>query len=172
MLKCLVSHHWAEVGAADADVDDVANALAGVPLPRAASHAVGKIGHPVEYGVDLRHHVLAVHDYRCTARGSQGHMQNGPVFRQVDLVSPEHGVDTFAQTGLLGEATQQRNGLFVDAIFRVIEIDANRFRRQALAACRVIGEERAEMQPSDRPEVVLERLPCLARDEWRCLGHR
>jgi hypothetical protein len=33
VLECLVGHYRPEVGAADADVDDVANALAGVTLP-------------------------------------------------------------------------------------------------------------------------------------------
>ena len=42
MLERLVRHHRAEVGAADADVDDVANPLAGVALPRAAADAVGR----------------------------------------------------------------------------------------------------------------------------------
>ena len=43
MLERLVGHHRPEVGAADADVDDVANALAGVALPFAAADAVGEI---------------------------------------------------------------------------------------------------------------------------------
>ena len=54
MLEGLVGHDRAQVGAADADVDDVANALAGVALPGAAANAVGKVGHLVEDGVDLR----------------------------------------------------------------------------------------------------------------------
>ncbi len=54
VLERLVGHHRPEVGAADADVDDVADALAGVALPRAAADAVGEVGHLVEHGVDLR----------------------------------------------------------------------------------------------------------------------
>ena len=38
----LVGHHRAEVGAADADVDDVADRLAGVALPLARAHAVAE----------------------------------------------------------------------------------------------------------------------------------
>ena len=55
-----VGHDRAEVRAADADVDDVANAFAGVPFPVAAAHTLGKAGHLVQHGVDLRHDVLAV----------------------------------------------------------------------------------------------------------------
>ena len=39
MLERFVSHHRAEVGATDTDVDDVANAFAGVTFPRAATDA-------------------------------------------------------------------------------------------------------------------------------------
>ena len=62
MPQRFVGHDGAEVGAADADVDDVADALAGVALPFAAANAVAKGGHLVEHGVDLRHDVFAVDD--------------------------------------------------------------------------------------------------------------
>ena len=48
VLQRFVGHDRAEVGAADADVDDVADALAGVALPLAAADAVGEGGHLVE----------------------------------------------------------------------------------------------------------------------------
>ena len=65
----LVGHHRAEVGAADADVDHVADPLAGVAGPRSRTHPVGEVGHPVEHLVHLRHDVLAVHHQR-RARGA------------------------------------------------------------------------------------------------------
>ena len=99
----LVGHDRPEVGAADADVDDVADALAGVALPCAAAHAVGEVGHPVEHGVDLGHDVLAVDDDRRAARCAQRHVQHGAVLGDVDLLAREHGVDALAQAGLLGE---------------------------------------------------------------------
>jgi hypothetical protein len=68
MLQCLIGHHRPEVGAADADVNDIANAFAGVPLPRAAPHAVGEIHHLVEHGVDVRHDVLAINNDACPSR--------------------------------------------------------------------------------------------------------
>ena len=54
MLQRFIGHDWPEIRATDTDVDDVANALASVAFPRAASHAVGEVGHLVENGVDLR----------------------------------------------------------------------------------------------------------------------
>src|SRR5258707_15656977 len=49
MLERLVGHHRPQIGAADADVDDVADWLAGVAAPRTAAYAIGKIGHAVEH---------------------------------------------------------------------------------------------------------------------------
>ena len=109
VLERLVGHHRAEVGAADADVDDVADALAGVALPVAAAHAVGEGRHRVEHGVDVGHDVLAVDHDRRAARGAQGDVQHGPVLGDVDLVAAEHGVDALAQAGLLGQL-QSRPG--------------------------------------------------------------
>jgi hypothetical protein len=45
--------------AADADVDDVADALARVTFPRIASHALGKVRPLVEYGVNLGYDSLS-----------------------------------------------------------------------------------------------------------------
>ncbi len=49
----LVSHHRAEVRAADADVDDVADRLAGVAGPLARADPLGEVAHPVERLVHL-----------------------------------------------------------------------------------------------------------------------
>src|SRR5262249_44889518 len=54
----LVGHDRPQIRAADADVDDVADALSGVALPGAALYALGEVGHLVEHGVDPRHDVL------------------------------------------------------------------------------------------------------------------
>jgi hypothetical protein len=154
-----VGHHGTEIGAPDADVDDVANRLAGVPLPRAAPHTVRELSHGVEDGVNLGHHVLAVHHDRGTARCSQGHVENGAVFRHVDLVAPEHGVDALAEAALLGQPTQQHDGLIGDAILGVIEVDPDGLRGQAVATGRVGGEQRPQVTLADVVPVRLERLP-------------
>ena len=104
VLQRLVGHHRPEVGAADADVDDVADALAGVALPRAAADAVGEVGHPVEHRVDVGHDVLAVDDDRRASRRAQRDVQHGAVLGDVDLLAAEHRVDARAQAGLLAPA--------------------------------------------------------------------
>ena len=68
MAQRLVRHHGTEVRAADADVDDIADSFARIPLPRPVAHAVGKLGHLIQYGMHLRNDVLAIQDDRLPAR--------------------------------------------------------------------------------------------------------
>ena len=146
MLERLVGHHRPQVGAANADVDDVADALAGVALPLAAADAVGEVGHLVEHGVDLRHDILAVHEDGCSFGRAQGHVQHGALLRDVDFLAAEHGVDPRSQAGFLGQLEQQLEGFVGDAVLRVIQEEARRLGRHALAALGVIREEIAQMQ--------------------------
>ena len=115
----LVRHHRPEIGAADADVDDVANPLAGVALPRAAADAVGEVGHLVEHGVHLRHDVLAVDDDRRALRRAQRHVQHGPILGDVDLLAAEHGVDPRPQAALVRQL--QRAACSVSSVMRFFE---------------------------------------------------
>src|SRR5262249_43615746 len=88
---------------ADTDIDDVANAFASVAFPRATPHAVGKVSHLVEYVMDLRNNVLAIDNDGSPFQRAECHMKNGTVFRYVDLVAPEHGVDPLTQPRLICE---------------------------------------------------------------------
>ena len=53
-------HHDAEIGAADADVDDVGEGLAGRAVNASAVHAFDEVAHLLEARAHFRHHVLAV----------------------------------------------------------------------------------------------------------------
>ena len=140
--------------------------LRGVAFPRAAPHPVREVGHPVEHGVHLGHHVLAVDDDRRALRRAQRDVQDRAVLRHVDLLAAEHGVDPRAQAGLLGELDEQPQRLVGDAVLRVVEVDAGGFRGQAFAAPGIVREELPQMHAVDRRVMGLERLPHRAR------GHR
>ena len=146
ILERLIRHHRPEVGAADADIDDVADAFAGVAFPLAAADAIGEVGHLVEHGVDLRHDVLAVDDDGRAFRRAKGHMQDGAIFRDVDFLAAKHRVDPGAQPGLFGELDEQLERLVGDAIFRVIQVDAGGLRGHPLAALRIVGEQVSQVQ--------------------------
>ena len=107
MLERFVGHDRPEIRSADADIDDIADALAGMALPVAAAHALGKVRHLVENGVNVGHDIAAIVDDGGVARRAQRDMQHRAVFRDVDFVAAEHGVDALAQPRLLREPQQQ-----------------------------------------------------------------
>jgi hypothetical protein len=103
MAQGLVGHYWAKVGATNADIDDVADAFAGVAEPLAAADAVGEIAHGVEYGVYFGYDVYAIDDDFGIAWCAQGGVQYGAVLSDVDFLTGEHGFDPLGKVGLLGE---------------------------------------------------------------------
>src|SRR5262245_31450016 len=140
-------------------------------LPFATAYPVGEVGHGVEDGVDLGHDILAVDDDRDSARRAQRDVQDRSIFGHVDLVSPEHGIDALTQAALLSQSAEQRDRLVRDAILGVVEVDAGRLRGQAFPACRVAGEERAQVPLADAVPVGFQRLPRLARGQWQYSRH-
>jgi len=165
VLERLVGHHRPQVGTPNADIDDVPNTFTGVAQPGAAADAVGKVSHPVQHGVDLGHHVLAVHDDYCPLGGAQGHVQDGSLFRKVDLFSPEHGVNPGPQPGFLGQLHKQLEGFAGDAILGVIEVKAHGLSSHALAATGIVPKELPEVQLPNLLIVSFQGLPGRASGE-------
>ena len=92
-------------------------------------------------------------------RRAQRHVQDRAVFRYVDLLAPEHGVDARAQARFPGQLHQQPQGLVGDPVLRIIEVDPRRLQRQSLAALRILREQRAQVHVPDLPAVAFEGLP-------------
>src|SRR5262245_38238761 len=120
MAQCFVGHYRAEVGAADTDVDNVTDGLAGVPLPLPAANAVGEVRHFIEHRVDVWYDVFVVDDDRCPSGRPQGNVQNRAVLCDVDLVAAEHRVDASSQTALLSQLDEQPHRLVGDAVLRIV----------------------------------------------------
>ncbi len=159
MPEGLVGHDRPEIGAADADVDDVADGLAGVAQPGAAAHSLRERGHLVQDGVHPGHDVVPVHHDGGSLRGAQGHVQHGPFLGDVDLLPPEHGVDPGPKPGLLRQLQQQLDGLVGEAVLGVVEIEPHGFGGEALPPARVVFEELAEVQISYLVKMPGEGLP-------------
>src|ERR1700761_3063791 len=99
MPQRLIDHHRPKVGAADSDVDDGADPLAGGAGPLAAAQPVGEISHRVEHFVDIGDDVLAAHDQLRVPRQPQRGVQYGTVLRDVDVDAGEHLVATPLELG-------------------------------------------------------------------------
>ena len=79
MPQRLIGHHRSEVGSADADVDDVANGLVGVPTPLAASDLRGEVDHAVKNLVDLVNDVDTINHQSRVAGETKGDMEDRSV---------------------------------------------------------------------------------------------
>jgi hypothetical protein len=146
MLERFVCHHRAEIGATDSDINNVTNALTGVAFPRAVPDTVGEVPHPIEHGVNLRHDVLAVNDDGGAPGRAQGYMQNCSVLSDIDLLSPEHGLDPLSKARLFGELDEEVACFTGDSILGVIQKEPRSFGGHPLTALRVLRKELPEVQ--------------------------
>ncbi len=128
MAQRFVGHHGPEVRAADANVDHIPDPLTGMAFPLAAPDAVDEAGHLVEHGVNIRHDVSSHPQEWLLTRRAQRHMQDGTIFRDVDLFARKHRVDPVAQSGFLCEFQQQLDRLIRDAVLRVVEEESRGFQ--------------------------------------------
>ena len=161
----LVGHHRAEVRAADADVDDVADRLAGVAAPLPRAHPLAEGGHPVERLVDLLDDVDAVDDQRALARHPQRDVEDGPVLGDVDVLAGEHRFAPLLDAALARQPAEQQQRLVGDPVLREVEVEAGALGHQPLPPLRVGGEEVAQVLPADLLEVGLQLGPGRAASE-------
>ena len=146
MAQRLVGHHRAEVGAADADVDDVADRLAGVARPLARSGPARR-SRAIRSSVSCTSldHVDAVDDQRALARHPQRHVEDGAVLGDVDVLAGEHRFAALLDPALAGELAEQDQRLVGDPVLGEVEVEAGAVGDQPLAALGVLGEEVAQV---------------------------
>jgi len=78
-----------KIRSTDADIDDVANWLAGVTLPLSLAHTIGEVAILLSHGMDLRYDIFSVHGDGLPFRGAQGNVQDSPFLRDVDFFHRE-----------------------------------------------------------------------------------
>ena len=87
--QCARRHGRAEIGAADADVDDVGHRIATRAANGSGAHRLGEGGDFFSHGAYVRHDIPAVDQDRSAVEVAQRHMQRRTVFGQVDLLAGE-----------------------------------------------------------------------------------
>ena len=136
-----ISHYGTEIAAADTDVDDVLDALAGKALPLSVADRVGEISHRSEHLPHAGHDVLAVDlDLRLGIHIAKCGMKNGAAFGGVDLLTREHLLDFGLEIGFLGELDKCFHHLAVDAVLGIVEEPAGRLERKSRGAIGIFGE--------------------------------
>ena len=86
--------------------------------------------------------------------------------RLLVALAAERGVTERRDAMFAGELEQQAESLVGDAVLGVVEVQAGRFHRQALAAGGILGKELAEVRAADLLVVLLESPPGEALGQW------
>src|SRR5512143_2037421 len=160
MLQRLIGHYRTQVRAADAYVDDVADTLAGMTLPRSAPDTFGECCHLVEHLVDAGHYIISVHNNRCSFRGAKSRMKDSPLFSDIDLLSPEHVIYPSPEVRFLSELKEELKRLVDDEVLGIIQMDAGSLSTHPLSSVSVVSEKVPKMKFPDLPAVGFEGLPC------------
>ncbi len=116
-----IGHHGTKIRTSDANVDNIFNTLASMSLPVTATNLVAKSTHSFQDSMNLRHHILAINHDFLAFRSTKSDMKDSTIFRNINLIAMKHRINAIAKTRLLSQLAKQRQGLFVDAIFGVIE---------------------------------------------------
>ena len=158
-LERRADHLRAQVRAADADVDDIRDGLAGVAFPRTRAHRLAEGAHMRQHPVDLRHHILPVHVDGGVGAVAQRHVQHRPLFGRIDLLPAEHRPHPQPQPGLLRQSHQQRYRPLRDAVLRIVEQDFAQLQREFFEALGILGEQIAHVDCADLLLVFQQCLP-------------
>ncbi len=136
-------HARAQVGAADADVDDVGEGVVGVAARGAGAHLFGEAAHAVELALHLGVDLVAPGAAGFAA--AQRHVQHGAVFGGVDGVAAEHGLAPIGQAALRGEFEQGLLDGGREALAARVQREAGGGPGQALGAAG-FGEQFAQVR--------------------------
>ena len=159
-------HAGPEVGAADADVDDGPDPLAGVAGPLAAPHPVGEPAHLVEDGVDRGNDVLAVDFDALVARRAERDVEDGAVFGDVDVLAGEHRIAELLDAGAASpSADEHAQRLGAHPLLRVVDVEVARGHGEVGAALRIGREQLAQMDVGHRGRMLGQRLPFRGVDD-------
>ena len=177
-LEGLVDHDRAQVGATDADGDDVLDLLAGDALPLAGAHALGEGIHLVEHLVHVGHGVCAVDDVLADIGlgATQAGVEHGAVLGGVDVLAGKHGVATLLHARGAAEIEQQAHRLVGHEVLGEVEVQVGGIKAQLGNAVGIGGKPVLEADPLglEGVEVVLEGLPlgrCGDVDRCSDVGH-
>ena len=142
-------HLRPEVAAADADVDDVADAAGG-----AVAHRLGPGQHRIEHAVDL------VAERSLASRRTQRGVQHRAVFGGVDRRTGKHRVALRFEAAFARQVDQKAQRRDVEVVLRQVGKHLGRVEAERREAARVAGECLTQIEVATmRLEMTLQRGP-------------
>ena len=134
------SHLRPQVGAADADVDDVGDRVVGANLLSVSQHGI-------ERGVDLgKFFGFQRAGGGCIGRRAQQHMPDRALLGGVDGLSRKHRVPVRRHAALLGQFQQQLRGRRVDQVFGQVAENIGRLLAEVDKALRIRSKRLAQVE--------------------------
>ena len=140
-LESFGDHHRTEVGTADTDVHHVLDGLAGVALPLAGTHQLGKFFHVLEHGANFGHHVLAIDANRIVTLVAECSVEHGALFGGVNLFASEILGTHFFEVCRLQEVLELGHRFVGDDVLGVVKEESAGFQAELAGASRVLCEE-------------------------------
>src|ERR1051326_6831216 len=134
MTQRLVGHYGTEIGAANADVDDVADTAIRMSAPAAAADLFGESRHAIEYRVYLGYDIDAVDKKEFVLLRTEGDMEHRSMFGNVDFLAAEHAFDALRETTYRAQRKKQANLFAGHSFLGVVEIEPGAIHCQPLAA--------------------------------------
>jgi len=161
----LAGHARPQVRAADADVDHVADALAGGAQPASVAHLRAEIAHARKHRVHFGHDIGAIDFEHGIGRCAQRHVQRRPVLGGIDVGACEHGVPARRDATGFRQRQQQAPRLRFHPLLGVVQVPAGTLGREPFAASRVGVETLAQGDLRLFPRMSRQRLPLRARSQ-------
>ena len=157
-LEGLIRHDGAQVGAADADIDDGLDGLARDADPLAGADAAGEGVDLLEDLVHVGDGVLAV-DRQGVGRGAaQRGVQDGAVLGDVDVLARVHAVAQLQDAGLLSKGEEVAHQRGAHEVLRQVDMQVGSIEGESLGAVGVVREQLAQVGIEVVGQLV-ERVP-------------
>jgi hypothetical protein len=155
----LGGHDDAEVRAADADVDDVGEALPAMTGEATLVHARDELADLRELRAHLGHHVAPLDGHGVGRAIAQRHVQRGAALGEVDRLAGEQRPDPVLEATVARQREQQRQRVAGESLPREVVEKVEFFDAQGVEAARVVGKQLAQVVALERGRMGLQRLP-------------
>ena len=136
-------HRRAEVGPADADIDDVGHRLAERAAHAALAYVGGELEHPLPRVEDVRHDVVTVDQHRLAGEIAQSGVKDRALLGDVDLLAGEHRLPLGFNPGGLGQFDERRQNRRIDPLLRIVEQEIVKGDAERLETIGMVGEIRS-----------------------------
>ncbi len=158
-LERLRNHDGAEIGAADADVDDVGDFLSGEAFPFSGSDGVGEGAHLLKHLFHARHDVLPFNVNGAAVEVPEGGVEDGALFGEINDCARKHALSPFLDVGVFREVEEEAHGVGGDSVFGIIEEGVADAEGEFVETLLVPGEEFAQGDLAHAFAVAGERFP-------------